>query len=84
MKPLRLRQKGKCARREEARGYNIDGEVFVQRSPVGHALRLALDEPGHACYYNVGQAALFQKAEQFVAEEARIGTEMADCLALGP
>ena len=61
-----------------------DGEVFLQRPPVGQALRFALDEPGHARHYNVGQTALFQKAEQLVVEEARIGTDKADLLALRP
>lgn len=61
-----------------------DGKVFIQRPPVGHALRFTPDEPGHAGHYNVGQAALFQKAEQLVVEEARIGTDKADLLALGP
>ena len=35
-------------------------------------------------HYNVGQQALFQKAQQLVIEEARIGSQQADLFALSP
>ena len=46
------------------------GVVVVQAGPRLHALRGSLDPLGHAGNYNVGDLALFQKAQQQTVKEA--------------
>ena len=44
--------------------------VVVQRRPLLHPLGGALHPRGELGHYNIGQQALFQKAQQLVVEEA--------------
>src|SRR5581483_495946 len=41
---------------------------LIERPPLLHVLRFSLDPWSEARYYNVGQTALFQKAQQLVIE----------------
>jgi hypothetical protein len=54
----------------EAQAELTDGVILIQLLPLLDALRRTLHPLGHTCDYNVGQTALFQKAEQLVIEEA--------------
>jgi hypothetical protein len=56
--------------------------VGVQFCPVLNSLSLALDPLGQARDYNVEQTTLFEETQQFVGEEAGIGSDQTDFLAL--
>jgi len=59
-------------------------EVFAQRGPLLDPLGRPFDPLGEAGDYDVGQMALFQKAQQLVVKEAGIGPQQADLPALSP
>ncbi len=58
--------------------------VVIHCRPLFNSLCLAFDPLGQSSHYNVGQAALLQKAQQLVVEETGIGSDQADLLALLP
>src|SRR4051794_34729312 len=61
-----------------------DSIVVIRCRPLFNPLCLAFNPLGQASHYNVGQAALLQKAQQLVVEETGIGSHQADLLALLP
>src|SRR5260370_21398273 len=61
-----------------------DGVVVVQHRTLLHSLGGAFHPGSELGHYNIGQQALFQKAQQLVVKEARIGSQQADLFALSP